>query len=241
MSDRDKLVDITKALVTASHDVVAAEQASSTDDNPFDQVSGTPSLDALKINDAALTDEQLEQLLDKIEEAKSDPEMWKAVTNVLGLALKGLVLLLSLLMMVTLTGCVGVTPEPVREAMQIERQAFETFKGDHDVIVKAYHDDLRLALDRQIDIILKYELNAAGDDAAKKAQIIEQAGKKRAELQQLLDAHVGRVAQAGNNYAIAMKIHAAVEDYLSQEFDAAALASATAEAASSTLEEHVGD
>jgi hypothetical protein len=80
VSARDSLVDITKGFVAASRRVVAEDKAAATDDNPFDQVSGTPALDALKINDEELTEEQLQQLLDKIEAAKSDPEMWKALT-----------------------------------------------------------------------------------------------------------------------------------------------------------------
>jgi hypothetical protein len=222
---RDKLVDLTKALVTTSRDVVAEEKDAASDDNPFDQVSGTPSLDALKINDEALTDEQLAELLTKIEEAKSDPETWEAVTNVLGLALKGLVLFLSLLMTVTLIGCAS-TPVEIRDAMDIEKKAFGVFKSDHDAIVTAYHADLTLALDRQVEIIMKYELKAAGNDEAKKAQIIEQAGVKRAELQQLLDRHTAKIKQADNNYAIALKIHAAVEQYLAQEFDSTAMVGA---------------
>jgi hypothetical protein len=215
VSAREKVVDLTKELVTASREAA-------TEENPFDQVSGTPALDELKIGGEALSDEQLQELLDKIEAAKSDTEMWKAVTNVLGVALKGLVLLLSLLMLVTLTGCAS-TPVEIREAMDIEKKAFGVFKGDHDAIVTAYHADLTLALDRQVQIIMKYELQAAGDDEAKKARIIEQAGVKRAEIQQLLDRHMANVKQADNNYAIALKIHAAVEQYLAQEFDSAAM------------------
>ena len=238
MSDREKLVDVTKALVTTSRDVVAAEQASSTDTNPFDQVSGTPSLDALKINDEALTDEQLAELLTKIEEAKSDPETWEAVTNVLGLALKGLVLLLSLLMLVTLTGCATV-PDEIHEAMQIERSAFSVFKSDHDIIVAAYHADLKAALGTQVDLILKYELQAAGTDQAKRERLIELSGKKRVELDQQLDAHMARIKQAGNNFDIAMKIHTAVEDFLSQKFDSAAMVEA-AETGFSAVEAVLG-
>ncbi|MHC4434808.1 MAG: hypothetical protein ACYTBS_23465 [Planctomycetota bacterium] len=232
MSDsRDKLVDLTKALVTTSRDVVAEEKDAASDDNPFDQVSGTPSLDALKINDEALTDEQLKELLEKIEEAKSDPETWKAVTNVLGLALKGLVLFLSLLMMV---GCAS-TPQEVRDAMAIERKAFHVFKSDHDIIVVAYHADLKAALIKQVDLILKYELEAAGGDQAKRARLIEQSAKKRDEIQQMLDGHLSRIKQASNNFDIAMKIHIAVEDYLSQKFDSAAMAE-TAETGYDALE-----
>jgi hypothetical protein len=234
VSARDSLVDITKGFVAASRRVVAEDKAAATDDNPFDQVSGTPALDALKINDEELTEEQLQQLLDKIEAAKSDPEMWKALTNVLGVALKGLVLLLSLLMLVTLTGCTS-TPVEIREAMQIEKKAFGVFKSDHDIIVKAYHADLTLALDRQVEIIMKYELKAAGNDEAKKARIIEQAGVKRAELRKRLDQHMMNVKQADNNYLIALKIHAAVERYLAQEFDSAAMVG-TAEAALQAVE-----
>jgi hypothetical protein len=219
---RDKIVDLTKELVTTSRDVVAEEKDAASDDNPFDQVSGTPSLDALKLNDETLTDEQLKELLEKIEAAKADPEMWNAITSALGLALKGLVLILSLLMMV---GCAS-TPQEIRDAMRIERTAFGVFKDDHDIIVKAYHADLKAALMKQVDLILKYELEAAGDDQAKRARLIEQSGKKRDEIQQMLEAHVGRVAQASNNFDIAMKIHTAVEDYLAQEFDSAAMTQA---------------
>jgi len=212
---QEKIVDLTKALVTTSHEVVAAES------DPFDQVSGTPALDDLKLNGVTLSDEELTELIAKVEAAKTDPEVWKTVAESVGAMLKILMLALGLLLMV---GC--ATPAEVHQAMDAEAKAFGVFKSDHDIIVRAYHDDLKLALDRQIDLILKYELLAAGADEAKKAALIQGATTKRTEIQAQLEAHIKRIIQADGNYAIAMKIHAAVAQYMAKELDAAAMSGA---------------
>lgn len=58
--------------------------------NPFDQVSGTPALDALKLNGAVISDADLEKLLGAVEKAKTDQETWNKVAGAIGSLIGGL-------------------------------------------------------------------------------------------------------------------------------------------------------
>ncbi len=75
---RTEMLDKVKTLVEASRELSAEAP------NPFDQVSGTPALDNLKLNGQVISDEDLGKLLGAVEKAKTDDEMWGKVAGVVG-------------------------------------------------------------------------------------------------------------------------------------------------------------
>ena len=74
-ASRQEVLDTAKTLLTQLKDVSS---------NPFDQVSGTPALDALKLNGQVISDDDLKGLLTAVEKAKTDNEMWGKVAGAIG-------------------------------------------------------------------------------------------------------------------------------------------------------------
>lgn len=209
MATRDELLDKVKDLMAAARDLSASPP------NPFSAVSGTPALDALKLNGSVLSDADLSKLLAEVEKAKSDDDTWKKVAATVGGLLGGLAKgILALLVVLGLAAC--STPPPIQRASLIEGQAMAAFKSDHDLIVLALFSDLALALETQIQLIENYEIKSKGAavSQADLSLLLEQGRKKRAEIAAKLDALRAKVKTADKNYEIAVQIHQSIATFL---------------------------
>ena len=211
MATKEEVLETTKKLLQQVKDLSGAASSS----NPFDQVSGTPALDALKLNGNVISDEDLKKLLDAVDKAKVNEESWVAFAKSLGsfvgaVAKAAIVLLLAFLFI----GC--ATPPAIRQAHQTELQAFTAFKADHDAVVNALLADLALALETQIRLIENYEIKVKGDPvaAATLMPLLDAARAKREEIAKKLDAHRVRIKSADGNYDIAVQIHTAIGQFL---------------------------
>ena len=108
------------------------------------------------------------------------------------------------------------TPAPVKEASRVEAEALRAFKADHDAILEALLSDLQGALEQQVRLIENYEIKAKGAQVpqAQLMQLLEQARKKREEIDTKMKALKVKVAAADKNFEIAMQVHAAVSSFL---------------------------
>jgi len=230
MGSRADVLDKVKELLTAARDLSATAPPPSTgvptaQADPFQQVSGTPALDALKLNGQVISDADLATLLAQIEKAKTDDGTWKNVAGAVGGLLKSLAPLLlaalAILCAFLPVGC--ATPPPIEQASTVEAQAFQAFKSDHDAIVKALFDDLSLALETQVRLIEDYEIKLKGANVpqADLEKLLAQGRAKRDELAAKLVAYRTQIAGADKNFTIALQIHEAVDSYLRRPpFDA---------------------
>src|SRR3990172_9571294 len=126
MASKEEVLEKTKELIKAAQDLSAHPPPP----NPFDAVSGTPALDALKLNGQVISDADLTRLLADVEKAKTDQETWTKVAKTIGGLLGGLAKgVLLPLMAVVFLGC--STPPPIKQASQVEYEALIAFKTDH--------------------------------------------------------------------------------------------------------------
>ncbi len=225
MATREQVLDTAKDLLVQLRDLSAGDAAGGTlplppsvPSNPFDQVSGTPALDALKLNGNVISTSELNTLLAQVEAAKTNEDDWITVAKALGafagaLAKAFLVFLVAALFV----GC--ATPLPVKQAEATELQAFVAFKKDHDAIVTALLSDLALALENEIQLIENYEIRAKGATVAQAdlMTLLNQARAKRADIAKKMEAHRAMIATADGNYQIALEVHAAVSDFLGHD------------------------
>lgn len=213
MVTRNELLDRVKELAASARELSAQPTPPA---NPFDQVSGTPALDALKLNGQVISDGDLQKLLTACEKAKTDEETWKKVAGTVGALLGGLAKLALALLLMVLVAC--STPPPIQRASVVEEQALLAFKQDHDAIVKALFDDLALALETQIRLIEDYEIKAKGNAVAQAdlAALLGQARKKREETAAKLDLLRVKVKAADRNFEIALQIHASIAAFLNR-------------------------
>lgn len=209
MATKEEVLDTAKKLIQQVRDLSAAPPG------PFDQVSGTPALDALKLNGNVISDEELKKLLDGVDKAKVNEESWvafaKSLGSFVGAVAKAVIVLL---LAVLFVGC--ATPPAVRQAHQVEQQAFTAFKLDHDAVVNALLSDLALALETQIRLIEIYEIKAKGDpvNQAVLLPLLTAARAKREEVASKLEVHRAKIKSADGNYEIAVQIHTAIGQFL---------------------------
>lgn len=213
MASKEEVLEKTKALIKAAQDLSAHPPPP----NPFDAVSGTPALDALKLNGQVISDADLAKLLGEVEKAKTDQEAWKKVAGTIGGFLGGLAKGVILpLLAVVLIGC--STPPPIKQASQVEYEALVAFKADHDAMVAALFSDLALALETQVRLIEDYEIKAKGATVAQAdlMALLGQARTKREELTKKLDALRAKLKTADRNFEIALQIQQSIDAFLNR-------------------------
>jgi len=213
MPSKEEVLEKTKELLKAAQDLSAHPPPP----NPFDAVSGTPALDALKLNGQVITDADLTKLLADVEKAKTDQETWTKVAKTIGGLLGGLAkgVILPLLAVVFI-GC--STPPPIKQASQVEYEALVAFKSDHDAMVTALFSDLALALETQVRLIEDYEIKAKGATVAQAdlTTLLGQARTKREDLTKKLDLLRAKLKTADRNFEIALQIQQAIDSFLNR-------------------------